>query len=142
MKRGGFTLVEVLAAVSILGMALFILLDAHYTALRLNVSVRDAVVSRQLLETTVQQAEVAVLNGEFSGSDDFGQRYPEYSWSWDAQRLGDEGIELYQVNVTVNGPPDGDEPAEPQSLTFYTYAITPPDEEGIFSGTQTGRSGS
>ena len=133
MRRGsgGFTLIEIMAAVAVLGIAMFVLLDAHYTAMRLYDSVYSESLSRQLIESTVQQAEVLVVQGEFSGGGDFGNRYPEYSWTFEAERLGQEEIQLYQVNVTLNGPD------EPRTLSFYTYAVNTPDEEGIFNQNST-----
>ena len=141
--QAGFTLIEVMASVAILATGLFVLLDAHYTALRLHDTMFEAVLSKQFLETAVQQAEVQVLNGELSGEDDFGARYPDHRWTYSATRVGDEGIELYQVRVTVHGPddePDADGESG-RSMDFMTYAISPPDEEGIFSQTGSGRSG-
>ena len=55
-QRGGFTLVEVLAAVGILGGALFILLNTHYSALRLHEEMAATVERRQLIERVVSDA--------------------------------------------------------------------------------------
>ncbi|MBI1320890.1 MAG: prepilin-type N-terminal cleavage/methylation domain-containing protein [Candidatus Hydrogenedens sp.] len=146
--QAGFTLIEIMAAVAILGIAMFVLLDSHYTALRLYDSIATETIARQLLETTVQEAEVKVLEGEMAGEGDFGNRYPEFTWTYEAEPLSeDEEVQLYQVSVTLNGG------EEPRTMVFLTYAITPPDDEGIFSensgsgssgsrGSASGRSGS
>ena len=115
-RRHGFTLVEVLAALSILGLALFVLLDAHYTSLKLHDQMTEEVVLRQLTETVVAKAEVGVLTEELSDAGDFGMRYPDYSWSYDAAQAGnDELILLYLVTATITGP------SEDRTLEFYVY---------------------
>lgn len=126
MKRvslnSGFTLVEVLAAVAILATAVLVLLDAHYSAMRLHETMQEAADYRQMLETTCSRAEVEVMQGTLSGGGDFGARYPQYSWSYDAALMGKEGIELYEVNARVTGP------EEEQIRTFLVYAIKAPEE--------------
>lgn len=106
-ERGGvsgFTLIEVLIAVAILGSALFILLEAHYMALRANTELRDEVMLRNLTAQAMGIAETEVCAGTFTDSQDFGKRYPDFSYSFDAQAVGEEYPALYEVLVTVEGP--------------------------------------
>jgi len=128
--NGGFTLIEIVAALAVLGAALFVLLDAHYAAMRLHEATSEEVILRQLVETTVAKAEVAVLTGTLSETGDFGERYPDYEWSFDAALVGDdELILLYSVDVSVTGP------LEDRSLNFLVYNTGPPEEAGGGSGT-------
>jgi len=140
---GGFTLIEVVAALAILGTAIFVLLDSHYAALALQISTEEEIVQRHLVETTVARAEVGVLTGELSGSGDFGNRYPGYTWAYNASRVGeDDRVHLYQLTVNVQGPDAEDsaetvletaptEPdADPPGLVFYMYNINPEEDEG------------
>lgn len=130
MRKNGFTLVEVLAAVAILGTAMFVLLDAHYTSMRLQETMQLTASYRQMLEMTVNRAEVEVLRGELSGGGDFGGRFPGFSWSYDAALAAKEGINLYQVNVRVTGP------ESEEMRTFLVYNINSSDdaEGGLGSG--------
>ena len=122
-KQAGFTLFEILAALAILGVALFILLDGHFTALNLHTIMAEEVTYRQLLESAVAKAEVAIYQGTLSDSGDFGERYPDYTWSFDAT-LMNEGAEgqlvqslLYTVTATVSGTEEeGD-----RSVNFFVY---------------------
>ncbi len=140
----GFTLLEVLMALAILGLALIVLLEGHHMALRLNQELTEEVVMRQLSESVVARAEVGVFSGTFSDSGDFGNRYPGYSWSFEAfQASDDELVLLYSVDVSVRGP------SEERTLTFYVYDLGAADAEtdssrpgGLFSGgSRTGQSG-
>ena len=132
----GFTLLEVLMALAILGLALVVLLEGHHTALRLNQELTEEIVMRQLSESVVARAEVGVLSGNFSDSGDFGNRYPGYSWSFEAfEASDDELVLLYSVDVSVRGP------EEERTLTFYVYDLGAADAEtdssrpgGLFSG--------
>lgn len=113
---GGFSLMEVLAALAVLGGAVFVLLNAHFTALKLHEVMADEVNMRQLMEIAVAKAEVGVMSGMLSDGGDFGARYADYAWSYDAALAGsDEAILLYMVNASVTGPDDD------RTLTFYVY---------------------
>ena len=106
-RDGGFTLIEIMAAVAILGTGLLVLLDAHYAALRLFNDTREAVLMQGFLERALGQAEVEVMMNELEGSGDFGKRYPDYSFSFTAQPLQEEDeTPLFLVLVTVKGPGD------------------------------------
>ena len=103
----GFTLIEVMVAVAILGSSLLILLETHYAALRLFNEAREETLMQQFLERVMGEAEVEVLAGNLTGSGDFGKRYPEYTFSFEAMPAGeDQMIPLYDVTVTVDGPTD------------------------------------
>lgn len=120
--RGGFTLVEVLAAVAILGGAVFILLNTHYSALRLYEEMHDGVVERQLMEKVVGEAEFGVLSGEVTGSGEFEGRFAGYGWNYQATPTGgteDSPIPFYQVEANLRTP-DG----EGETLTFYVFHIS------------------
>jgi len=120
--HAGFTLVEVLAAVAILGGAVFILLNTHLSALRLYEEMNHSVVTRQLLEKVVGEAEFGVLTGEVSGGGEFEGRYAGYTWSYQATPTGGTEtapIPFYQVEATLRSPHGEDE-----SLTFYIFHIS------------------
>ncbi|HNZ48193.1 MAG TPA: prepilin-type N-terminal cleavage/methylation domain-containing protein [Candidatus Hydrogenedentes bacterium] len=118
----GFTLVEVLVALAVLGGALFVLINAHYTALHLHLMTQESVDERMLLESTVARAEMGVCQDELSGSGDFGPRYPGFSWSYEAAPTGDTEHPLladtrfFRVTVTLTRPD-----AEAKTLEFLTF---------------------
>ena len=115
-RSAGFTLAEVLVALSILGTALFVLIGAHQSAMRLQIEAETAVEERQLLEGAVARAEVAVMTGSLSASGEFGPRYPGYGWGFDAQNVGsDTQVPLYQVTARLTTP-DGE-----KKLDFFYF---------------------
>ncbi len=121
-NQGGFTLAEVLVALAILGGGMFVLVNAHFSALSLHMFTQDEVDARMLLEIAVARAEMGVAAEELSGGSDFGPRYPGYSYTYDAQPMGDSenpfmmDIEFYNVTTTLSSP-DG----ETVSLQFHTF---------------------
>ena len=118
MNRAGFTLIEILAAMAILGTALFVLMNAHYGALSLHSSVDEEVTFRQLLETIVARADTDIMSGTLANSGEFGARYPGFSWSFEAVPAGaDEMVLLYDVTVAVRGP------EETRELHYAVYDI-------------------
>ncbi len=112
----GFTLIEVLTAVAILGLAVFILMDAHYGAMSLHIEMDEAAAEAHLMENLLAIAEMGVLNGDMSGSGDFGARYLDYTWSYDAYESGayDEVL-LFTVTATLNHP------NRARSMEFLVY---------------------
>jgi prepilin-type N-terminal cleavage/methylation domain-containing protein len=122
-RSAGFTLAEVLVALSILGTALFVLIGAHQSAMRLQIDAEGAVEERQLLESAVARAEVAVMTGSLGASGDFGTRYPGFGWAFDAQIAGsDVQSQLYQVTARLQTP-DGE-----KKLEFFYYNTGATDE--------------
>lgn len=104
-NQQGFTLIEVMFALLILGSGLFVLLEAHYNALHRHVELRDEVLLRRLTQQALGLAEVQVLAGTLEESGDFGPRYPEYTYSFEAAEAGSEDhIGLMEVQVRVAGP--------------------------------------
>ena len=105
--QAGFTLIEIMVALMLLGIAAAVLLEAHYGALNLFVDARDAVQMDSFMESAIGQAELAVASGTLTGTGAFGKRFPDYTFSYAATPAGeDESIPLYQVTVTVTGPDD------------------------------------
>ncbi len=121
-KRQGFTLAEVLVALVILGGGTFTLMSAHFAALGLHSFTQEAVDGRQLLESIVGRAEMAIAVEELSGGGDFGPRYQGYSWTYEAEQIGNTDspftmdTAFYHVRAALSAP-DGKE----QTLEFYTF---------------------
>lgn len=115
---GGFTLVEIMVAIAIIGTALLVLLDSHYAALNLFNTAREEVIMQSCIERATGEAEVQVLAGQLSGSGDFGKKFPDYSYSFTAQVSGQEYVPIYGVTVSVQGP------LETKEVQMLVYGMT------------------
>lgn len=113
--RRGFTLVEVLVALGILGVALFVLLDSQYSALRMQAATMDEIELRSLLEWAVGEAEIGIMTGALAGEGDFGNRFPRYRYSYETQIEGDN-VPLFRVTVTVTHEERGE-----TDLEFFVF---------------------
>jgi len=117
-RNAGFTLVEIMVALALLGMTVVVLLDAHYGAMRLFTDTRDEVLMQQFLESALAQAELAVMSGTLTGSGQFGERHEGYSFTFSATPFGEtEGVPLYMVAAMVNGPDE----SQNRSMMMLVY---------------------
>ncbi len=90
-QQAGFTLLEIVAALAILGGALLVLMDMHYGSMRLFDGARQAVIMQSLAERALGRAEMEVAAGKLEGSGDFGKRYPDYSYTFQATPITPDG---------------------------------------------------
>jgi type II secretion system protein I len=93
----GFTLLEVSIAMALFFMAVFAILSLVAGTLR-----NARVLQEPQVDASMLAAELALTNklAEASDSGDFGDAYPNYSWSRDIQEVGTNG--LFEVDWTVH----------------------------------------
>ncbi len=104
-RRGGFTLIEVVVALAVLGVGLTILIESHYATVRLFVQAEEQATARMAVGQAVSQAELEVLSGKASGKGELGARFPDYSYEFSSKaRDKKENPGLFEVEVTVRGP--------------------------------------
>ncbi|GMV99081.1 MAG: hypothetical protein AMXMBFR84_02200 [Candidatus Hydrogenedentota bacterium] len=116
-RERGFTLVEILVALSILAGSLFILLETHYAGLNARVTLREKALVQGLQAKAMGVAETDVLAGTLTGEGDFGKRYPEFTYDFEAATIGESLPGLYEVVVRVN-----QEDNEPLETRFFVYS--------------------
>ncbi len=107
MKRraDGFTLIEVLVALGLLGLAVFVLLESHYGALSLFTDAEEEGLADLVINQAVAHAESEILSGKPQGGGDLGAHFPDYSYTFEAhQANATETPGLFEVTVTVTGP--------------------------------------
>ncbi len=112
----GFTLIEIVAALAILGVALVVLLQTHFASLNLFIDVEDQAMMDVFVTQAVGIAEFEVLAGTESGAGDFGELYEGYAYSFSADLRDPEVAPgLFDVTVQITGPEDS------HSVTFLLY---------------------
>lgn len=103
-EANGFTLIEIMIALAILSTALFVLLEAHYRAMRLFGDASDQVQTNNLMQRAMGIAEAEAMAGSASGHGDFGKRYPDYSYNYQVDNIGGkQQPNFYSVTVTLEG---------------------------------------
>ena len=101
----GFTLIEVVVALGILASAIVILLESHYGSLQLFDAAQNIAFTDQLMEHAIGESERLALTGEFSGEGDFGRRFSDYRYRFEAQPVNPEELPgLWEITVSVEGP--------------------------------------
>lgn len=105
-QNGGFTLIEILVAIAILGTAVVVLLDAHYTTLRLFDEARQESMVAGFMESALGIAEMEVQAGNYEGSGDFGKGFQGFGYTFSAKKGGEdeEATNLYDLTVTITVP--------------------------------------
>ena len=115
-RNGGFTLIEIVVALAVLGVALFMLLQAHFASLNLFVDVESQALTEVFVSQAVGIAEFEILSGNESGEGDFGETFEGYSYSYIAElRDPEETPGLFDVSVSVVSPD------ETHTITFLVY---------------------
>ncbi|MCX8063809.1 MAG: prepilin-type N-terminal cleavage/methylation domain-containing protein [Candidatus Hydrogenedentes bacterium] len=126
----GFTLMEILTALAILGGSAFVLFNIHYNAMRLHEEALGISDEYQLLSFICSKAEMGVLSGTLSDGGDFGDNFEGYSWSYSATPMGsDPAISLYAVNVTLTNPE-----GETKNVNFLCYGLSMQTQENSLTG--------
>jgi hypothetical protein len=124
-------------ALAILGMSLFILLDMHYNAMHAQNRLENEVKVRNLLSLAVGMSEVEIAVGTLKDSQEFGDRYPGWRYTFDAQEVepaSSSSVQttnapafpgLYDVLVTIEDPDKAE-----VKLQYYTVVRTNAAQQG------------
>lgn len=115
-RRVGFTLIEVLATLLLVGIVLPIAMEAIATASAAASIARSQAQAAALAETKLNEL---IISGEFAsggGSGDFSPDWPDYHWTSQAIER-DTGVT--EVQVVVSWPWRGDERSVMLSTLVY-----------------------
>lgn len=121
-SHNGFTLLEVMVAVSIIAIAFVTLISSQSQSVSIAVRTRFAVTSALLAQQKLTEIESANFDEVYSGSGDFGENYPGYRWETEITNLGEDDT----------GIPDSSE-----MLKAVDLIVTLGGEEGQAYGVRT-----
>lgn len=103
--EAGFTLLEVLMALAILGGGMFMLLQSHLATMNLFSDTQEAALVELLSQQGTAIAEVEILSGKVSGEGNFGESLADYTYAYQAVLLDElETPGLLDVTFTLYGP--------------------------------------
>ena len=102
----GFTLIEMMVAVSIIAIVLLAVYRLHSQTLLMNLSARFYTVAPLLAKSKLAEMEISAVRELEEGSGDFGEGYTGYSWEIsisdvDSDQLKAAADKLKQINVKV-----------------------------------------
>jgi general secretion pathway protein I len=98
----GFTLMEIIMALAILGISLFVLLETQFSSLSLFSNSQEVTLQNMLMDQAIVEAEIELLTGEEKGEGDFGDDFPEYSFSYESELVDENELPgLIEVKVTL-----------------------------------------
>ncbi len=101
----GFTLIEVVVALAILGTGVVILLESHYGTMNLFVTAQDSANAEYVVGQALARAETEVLSGTLKGDGELGPALADFSYTFEAAAQDEvETPGLFEVTVTVHGP--------------------------------------
>jgi general secretion pathway protein I len=101
----GFTLMEIIIALAILGISLFVLLETQYSSLSLFSGSQEVTISNMLMDQAIAQAELDILIGEETGNGDFGDEFPGYSFEYESKLVDENELPgLLEIKLTLYQP--------------------------------------
>lgn len=103
---GGFTFLELLVALAILGSAFTVLLSAHTSAARQEARARRLMTATLLTREILTETEVEGFPELGEDRGDFGEDFPEYSWERRVETTEFDRVRL--VHIAVFWPERGD----------------------------------
>ncbi len=125
----GFTFLEILVALAILGATFTVLLQAHAAALRQQASARRLMTATLLAREILTDTEVSAALEIGADEGDFGEDFPNYTWIREVESLSLPFVStgslptdyLRMVRIVVSWPDRG----ETQSTELVYYALKP-----------------
>ncbi len=102
----GFTLIEMMVAVSIIAIVLLAVYRLHSQTLLMNLSARFYTVAPLLAKSKLAEMEQSTVRELAEGSGDFGENYTGYSWEISVSDVESDQLKvaadkLKQINVKV-----------------------------------------
>ena len=126
LQSGGFTLLEVMVAVSIIAIVLISVFRLHTQTLAMNGNVRFYAVAPMLAQSKMAEIESSSSEELSDDSGDFGDDHPGYSWAVsvldvESEILEDTAKDLKQIDLTVS--------FEGIIYSLRTYRFLKPEDE-------------
>jgi len=109
-KRDGFTLLEVLIAVAVAGMAIVMLIQTHNGTLRLYERYREMTIAQHIARELISEIEASGYPGDTEEDGAVHDKYPGFTWHRTCtkdgveEEIGGPAPGVYKVVVIVRCP--------------------------------------
>lgn len=144
MRERGFTLIEVMAAVAILAIALLSLLRANNQTIYLKAHARDITTATLLAQERLALLHLDPNALEEESEGDFGDRFPAWRWTVTAEEVATPfdyaGLDPVQAVSGTEPPAEGSAQPRPsgsgqeESETLYKLTLTVLWPDGVSEG--------
>jgi general secretion pathway protein I len=109
--KNGFTLIEVLVAISILVIAMTSVYRLQGDTFRMSASARFYSLAPMLAKSKLSEMEIQGFKNAAAGTGDFGQAYPGYTWNvnmeeMQSELLKDRKYHLTRIDLTISQDED------------------------------------
>lgn len=107
MFQRGFTLIEIMAAISIIAIVLVSVYKLHAQTVSMDNEVRFYATAPMLAQKKMAEIESKTRNDLSDDSGDFGDEFPYYSWNVviddvTSKALGDVADDLKRIDITIS----------------------------------------
>ena len=105
-RQSGFTLMEVMVALSVVAIALLAIYRMHSQTLFMNARGRFGTMATMLAREKLADIDASKLADITSDSGDFGADYPGYTWHFETETINsdllkDDGPVLKRIDLTI-----------------------------------------
>ncbi|RJP64060.1 MAG: type II secretion system protein GspI [Candidatus Abyssobacteria bacterium SURF_17] len=100
-SENGFTLLEVMVALSIIATVLVTMLGTHLLSLNLSYKHREQTMLAILARQKMQEIFTLPFDEVASDSGDFGPNHPEYEWELDVENADIDNLKKVRILVTT-----------------------------------------
>ena len=103
---GGFTLLEVMVALSLIGTALIGIYRLHSQTIAMTANARFYVTAPLLAQKKLVELEMDPPKGAATDSGSFGEEFPGYAWQVDvetveSETLGEVAEDLFKIDIAI-----------------------------------------
>lgn len=105
--RAGFTLLEIMVAISLMAIVLVTVFNMHLQTINMNSFVKFDTIAPMLAQKKMAEIEKDVLKDSTGDSGEFGDKYPGFTWlvsveGIESEALGEVAGDVRKIDITVS----------------------------------------
>ena len=105
--RAGFTLLEIMVALSLMAIVLVTVFNMHLQTINMNSFVKFDTIAPMLAQKKMAEIEKDALKDSIGDSGEFGDKYPGFTWlvsveGIESEALGEVAGDVKKIDITVS----------------------------------------